>query len=57
MQPNIQPLPPTTTGSPDIATIQKANKLKTTWALICLVSPTALLVITILVYAMMSFFG
>ena len=39
----------------DIVSIQKANKLKTTWGIICLVAPTALVIVSILAYAILNF--
>ena len=39
----------------DIVSIQKANKLKTTWGIICQVAPTALVIVSILAYAILNF--
>ena len=41
----------TATTDADTATIESTNKLKFTWGLICLIAPTALLIITIVFYA------
>lgn len=54
MQPNSQPVPPAVTAL-DITRIQKTNKLKTTWGIICLIAPTALIIVSVLVYAILNF--
>ena len=51
MQPNVPPAP----AAVNTATIQKTNKLKTTWGIICLVAPTALVVVSIIAYAILNF--
>ncbi len=53
MQPNTSPIP--TPPANNAASIQKANKLKTTWGIICLVAPTALVIVSILAYAVINF--
>ncbi len=53
---NEQPLPPSIpTASIDIDHIRHTNKLKFIWGLICLIAPTALLVVSILAYALINF--
>lgn len=49
---------PTSTTKLDleaISRIQKANKLKTAWGIICLVGPTALVLISIVAYFILHF--
>jgi len=50
MQPNVQSAPsvPPASSSNDIAQIQKANKQKLIWGLLCFITPTALLAITLI---------
>ena len=54
MQPEIQPPAPQPTPV-DAAKIKKTNKVKTTWAIICLVGPTALIVLSVVLYAVFNF--
>ena len=54
MQPHA--LPPQYSQAPaSTQQILKANKLETIWGIVCLVGPTALLVVTILGYAILNF--
>ena len=60
MQPNQQsstPYPPAqATYTPEqIAAIRRSNKLKLRWGLICLIAPTALLIASILIFAIANF--
>lgn len=50
MQPNVPPAP----AAVNTATIQKTNKLKTTWGIICLVAPTALVIVSVLAYVILN---
>ena len=54
MQPNTPPPIPTPPVNNTAAT-QRTNKLKTTWGIICLVAPTALVVVSIIAYAILNF--
>jgi len=38
-----------------VAAIRKTNKTKLVWGLICLIAPTALLIVSILLYAIVNF--
>ncbi len=60
MQPTQQPYvpiaPEQATYAPEqAAAIRRSNKLKLVWGLICLIAPTALIIISILVYAITGF--
>ena len=60
MQPSQQPytpLPPEQSSyTPEQqSAIRRSNKLKLTWGLICLIAPTALLILSVLIYAIFSF--
>ena len=53
-----QPVQPqqTLSYSPEhIAAIRKSNQTKLIWGLICLIAPTALLIVSILLYAVFNF--
>lgn len=45
----------TTITNTDTATIERTNKLKLTWGIICLVAPTALILLSIILYAIVQF--
>ncbi len=47
--PQVPPLPASSEQ------VQKTNKLKLIWGVVCLVGPTALLIISILLFALLSF--
>ena len=53
MQPNTSPIP--TPPANNATSIQKTNKLKTTWGIICLVTPTTLVIVSILAYDVINF--
>lgn len=63
MKTDSQPITPQTPPQPVAATLtseqilalKKSNKLKLVWGLICLIGPTALLLITIMSYAVINF--
>lgn len=50
IQPALQSTP-----TVDTARIQKTNKLKTTWGIICLVAPTALFILSLVAYFILHF--
>ena len=52
MQPNTSPIP--TPPANNATSIQKTNKLKTTWGIICLVAPTALVIVSVLAYVILN---
>ncbi len=54
MQPNTPPPIPTPPVN-NVTATQRTNKLKTTWGIICLVAPTALVVVSIIAYAILNF--
>lgn len=54
MQPTSQTTPPVP-AQIDSAQVSKANKLKTIWGIICLVGPTALIIISLIAYAILNF--
>lgn len=45
----------TTITNTDTATIERTNKLKLTWGIICLVAPTALILLSIILSAIVQF--
>lgn len=45
----------TTITNTDTATIERTNKLKLTWGIICLVAPTALILLSIILYSIVQF--
>lgn len=49
---NVTPQPVT---PQDAAAIQKSNKQKLTWGLVCLIGPTVLLIGSLLLYAIINF--
>ena len=54
MQPSVQPAP--TIYTPEqVEAIRRSNKKKLIWGLVCLIAPTALLIITIIGYAIINF--
>jgi hypothetical protein len=54
MQPSAQPAP--TIYTPEqVEGIRRSNKKKLIWGLVCLIAPTALLIITIIGYAIINF--
>ena len=60
MQPSQQPyvsVPPEQISyTPEQqAAIRRSNKLKLTWGLICLIAPTALIIFSIIIYAIFNF--
>ena len=60
MQPSQQPyvpVPPEPISyTPEQqAAIRRSNKLKLTWGLICLIAPTALIIFSIIIYAIFNF--
>ncbi len=55
-QPYIPPPPEQSSYTPEQqAAIRRSNKLKLTWGLVCLIAPTALLILSVLIYAIFSF--
>lgn len=55
MQPTTQPTASTQPAAESIARIQKTNKLKTIWGIICLVGPTALVVVSLIAYFVLHY--
>lgn len=54
MQPSVQPAP--TIYTPEqVEAIRRSNKKKLIWGLVCLIAPTALLIIGIIGYAILNF--
>ncbi|MBC7512116.1 hypothetical protein H7142_00430 [Candidatus Saccharibacteria bacterium] len=50
------PIPVNGESTPETSeTVKKANKRKLIWGLICLIGPTALIVISLLLYAVINF--
>lgn len=55
-QPPYIPEPPVSSAQPTATTLtHRANKLKLIWGLVCLIAPTAIIVLSILVYAVVNF--
>lgn len=57
MQPNTtSPQPPPVSLPTDIEQVQKTNRLKLTWGIICLTLPTVLFIITVVGYTVIEYF-